>query len=378
MKIVLVNNYNLKKILKSWQENPSPNHHLWGQPQLQKYGFDVEILTLQKYKFLKKLSDRVKFLGDLDQQLRLLLTQHKYDLVYSAHHLTTLLLSFLRMLGIFRKPIVAIVYQSWKPSFFGRLANRFLVRGYDKLLCLNETIKNHLKEDFLIPEEQMEVIEWGFDLPYYQSKNPVKDDNLLNASQQKETFILAAGKTYRDYTTLLRAFQNIDYSLKIYAFGNYKPPHFLNFDLASKVSIEEKILSWQDLLEEYRNALAIAIPLDVQNFKTYNAIGLTSLLEAMTMAKAVVITRNDFLGIDVEKEGIGFSIAPGNSEEWCQAINYLIAHPDEAREMGEKARYLVNQKYNIELFSNKLAYTLKSLKKENLQTDKQGVWLERF
>ena len=45
---------------------------------------------------------------------------------------------------------------------------------------------------------------------------------------------------------------------------------------------------------------------------------------------------------------------PLNPEEIAQAIEYLLDHPDEARQMGENGRKAVQEKYNWENESQKL------------------------
>ncbi len=45
---------------------------------------------------------------------------------------------------------------------------------------------------------------------------------------------------------------------------------------------------------------------------------------------------------------------PTNPKEIAKAINYLIEHPDKAKEMGENSRKAVLEKYNWEKESKKL------------------------
>jgi hypothetical protein len=44
------------------------------------------------------------------------------------------------------------------------------------------------------------------------------------------------------------------------------------------------------------------------------------------------------------------------------AIQYLSAHSEEAKEMGNNARKLAEKQYNLELFVKEIAYILLSLK----------------
>ena len=105
----------------------------------------------------------------------------------------------------------------------------------------------------------------------------------------------------------------------------------------------------------YRRAFAIAIPLT----ETEDLAGLTSLLDAMAVGKPVIMTRNKHIDLDLEKEGIGLWVKPGDLAGWQQAIAYLLAHPEEAAAMGDRGRRLCETKYNLDVFTNTLARTLK-------------------
>lgn len=357
MKVILVNNYSMTAQWEFWlKENyQCPSHHLWGATTLPKYGIDVDILPYEKYSLLKKISQKLKIFGDLDQQLRILFLNSEYDAVYSGHHLTTALLAFLRAIGIFKKPIVAIAYQSFQKKISSQLYTKLFLQGHDKLFCLNNEIKDHLKDEFDIPAHKLEILEWGTDLPYYQVKNINHEDEAESSSR----LILSIGKTYRDYDTLIKAFSQINCHLKICAYGN---SFFSDTSgLPSNISIIEKSLSWQEILAAYQEAYAVAIPLNIRQDKPYNAIGLTTLLEAMSMGKAVVMTSNQFVGIDVEKQRIGIFVEQGDVQGWQQAISYLLEHPDETREMGNRARRLCEEKYNLEVFTSRLSELLKDV-----------------
>jgi len=358
MKVILLKDYDLPEILEQWklEKENAPAHHLWGATTLHKYGIDVEILPYEKYPILKKISQKIKIFGDLDQQLRLLNTKSQYDVVYSGHDLETGLLAFLRLFGLFKKPIVAVAHQSFtSKNLLVQFFVNFFVKGNDKILCLNSFIKDYLINNFKIDPEKIEILEWGYDLPFYQV-NP--DDSIYNNSENR--FILTAGKTYRDYESLTKAFAEIKCSLKICGFGNSLIDNFQ--ELPANIHIFEKVLPWRQVLEEYRQAYAVAIPLSPFYLRTrHNAVGLTSLLEAISMGKAVVMTRNKYVGIDIEKEGIGIWVEPGDIKGWQQAITYLLEHPELTKEMGNRGRRLAEERFNLELFSQKLANYLKSV-----------------
>ena len=96
--------------------------------------------------------------------------------------------------------------------------------------------------------------------------------------------------------------------------------------------------------------LCVVIPIE-QNSLFY-CVGLTSVVEAMAMAKPIISTRNPYYPIDIEKEGIGFYV--DNEDGWVKAIEFISTHPKEASEMGKRARILAEEKYNIRLCASQL------------------------
>jgi glycosyltransferase involved in cell wall biosynthesis len=81
----------------------------------------------------------------------------------------------------------------------------------------------------------------------------------------------------------------------------------------------------------------------------------------MAMGRAVVITRNPLFDIDVDQEGIGLVVEPGDVEGWRRALDWLVAHPDEVAEMGARGRRLCEERYNLETFSRVLVETAEEL-----------------
>jgi glycosyltransferase involved in cell wall biosynthesis len=372
MKAVLVNNYDLLEILDLLEQElgNAPTQHLWGYPALAHYEIGVDILPFRGNKFLKKVGEKLKLFGDLDQQFRLLLNCHRYDVIYSAHYLTTTLLSFLSILGLLKKPIVAIGYQAPRTkSFHWRLFVKTFIEGNNKILCLSESLLKDL-EEFGIPRQKLDVIEWGTDLRFYRpaewdEMQPEKMSENLSDTASVERFILSPGKSYRDYPTLVKAFATLDCDLTICGAGqlNLKQLQRQTFGnaiepLPDNVSIVQEMLDWRDFIRLYQQAYAVAIPVIEEETRFKNAIGLTVLTEAMAMGKAIVMTRSDYVGVDLEREGIGLWVEQGDVDGWRRAIAHLLDNPAETREMGRRARLLAEKRFNLEQFSKKLADSL--------------------
>jgi glycosyltransferase involved in cell wall biosynthesis len=115
------------------------------------------------------------------------------------------------------------------------------------------------------------------------------------------------------------------------------------------------------VIAKFSNAFAVAIPLDLPSYKPYNTVGLSSLLEAMCMGRAVITTENKDMGFELEKEGVGLTVPHKDVNAWRQAVQYLVDHPEETQEMGLKGRHLAEKRYNLTNFTQKTVQCMASL-----------------
>ncbi|MBD2336874.1 glycosyltransferase family 4 protein [Calothrix sp. FACHB-156] len=366
MKILCLFDYaSADRSWERWQkklERESPEHHLWGITHLHKYGIDVDVLPYEKLSLIKRIGEKLK-IGDLDQQLRVIFIAHNYDLIYSTCQTSTLLLGLLRIVGIFRTPLVVKLERPFKKNQLNQILVNFFAQAHDKILCLSSQTVNRLKNDFGVDKDKLALLDWGPDLPSYD------DYKFPDYDISAEKVFVSAGNESRDYNTLAQAFNEIDSPLKIYCSRKSAPtinPHSPNITIQysqrETLALAWKAISWQDLLSEYAKAYAITIPLYIppHRIDTTPLYGVTSLLDAMAMGKPVIMTKHRQANIDVEKEKIGLWVEPGDVKGWQQAVNYLLEHPEEAQEMGKRGRILAEQKYNLEIFGSQLARALKT------------------
>ena len=326
-------------VLRSWKKGQEARHHLWGITEFWRYGIEIKILNFQRYACLNRLGLSPRW-GDLDQESRSYF-QSGYDVLYSGTNTVVMGLAFLRALGLTRKPIVTLVHH---PLPGGR-HTRICIRGLDRIIFLSRHVRKKFNTMFPEAASKTSLIEWGPDTIFLKSTS-----NIGN-------FLISAGKTLRDYDTLCTALDKAPIQTKIFCSEDSSPQR----KIPSCVEVirgqyAKNPVSYKYVCEAYAQARAVAVPLQ----KYEMLIGLTSLFDALASGKPVIITRNRCLDIDVEKEGCGFWVEPGDVEGWIKAIRYIIDYPDKAAEMGGRGRKLCETRYNIENFSEKLALILKN------------------
>jgi glycosyltransferase involved in cell wall biosynthesis len=165
--------------------------------------------------------------------------------------------------------------------------------------------------------------------------------------------ICSVGSTGRDYETLFSAITGLDVPLRIaVGRGDLRDPGLegrLKGRLPSNATIQH--LHPAELRDLYASARFVVMPLeDVES-----DAGVTALTEAMAMGKAVIVTRTRGQ-IDVIEDGEqGIYVPPGDPRALRRAIDYLLAHPEEADRMGRAGRALVEEHHTLNEYVERLA-----------------------
>jgi len=187
---------------------------------------------------------------------------------------------------------------------------------------------------------------------------PVDDRFWRPSGSMSTSVICSVGSTGRDYQTLLSAMRDVDVELRIAVGGIDGADRVLERRLArtglpSNTTIRH--LSPVELRELYSSASFVVLPLqDVES-----DCGVTALTEAMAMGKAVILTRTRGQ-IDVIEDGVqGLYVRPGDPQALRAAIQFLVAHPEEADRMGRAGRALAEGRHALTRYVERLAATVR-------------------
>jgi glycosyltransferase involved in cell wall biosynthesis len=93
-------------------------------------------------------------------------------------------------------------------------------------------------------------------------------------------------------------------------------------------------------------------------YDTVFSAGSTAVMEAGCMGRAVVATRSRGI-TDYVIDGVtGILVEPGSPDALQEAICYLLAHPEKARQMGQNARQRVEEEQNLDIYVEAMANQL--------------------
>ena len=199
---------------------------------------------------------------------------------------------------------------------------------------------------------KLKLIHWGPDLPFY-------DHLLAEMPDRKPEGFISTGKENRDVDTLLQAFAATNEKLDLYiavSCGNINYKKIIDpYALPDSIRIHytDGVIPYELGKLVARKSCIVICCLDFPY-----TVGLTTLVEAFALGIPVICSRNPNFEIDIDKEGIGITVEYNDVQGWIDAIRYIADHPEEARRMGENARKLAEERFNLEIFSREIAESL--------------------
>lgn len=357
MKKILVLFHPLNEVFQYLEEEGDAQfapHHFWLFDKLVEQGYEVDFVKSDEKTFLNWLGNKLR-LYFLQQQVDTLRIAKDYDLIFVPYMEYSFLLNISKLLKSLKKPIVGLGHQSYAherksliKKFYYDSVRYVYFKGMDSILYYSQAILERSNQSWIKGNTKF-VDNFGIDVDFF-------DAYISNQKRPPcNNFIFSTGGASRDFDTLVKAFDGIDFDLKITTVGGDLSNH-LTCEVPPNVHIDNSLPfglgSTGKIRQEYYNALAVAVPLKEVDDYLFGTWGITVVLEGMAMGKQILSTYNEAYPFDIEKEKIGFCVDYGDVLGWKQAINYLLDHPEEVREMGDRAKYLSKKKYNYSLFSN--------------------------
>jgi glycosyltransferase involved in cell wall biosynthesis len=357
MRILLFNDYPMDKYYEDWKKGLTPGQQLWGKTELdKKENFEVVILPHHEHKILKRIGNLLH-IQHFDLQIRALRNLKNIDAIYAPFAAsTTKFLLILKFFGLLNIPIVAMIHYPLLGSNskykLVKWVGKRLIKGYNKMIFLGQKIKSDAMEAFNLTEEECKdwfvLMDWGSETSYFEK--------YLNKIEE-ENYVVSNGQTSRDFDTLIKAFDKIDLNLKIYAKSGYKPK---TESIPRNVEINTHWINNNELMEIYSKSRFILICFKMTQGST---LGLTSVLDCISMGKPFIITENPYIDLDPEKEGVGFAVKEGDVQGWIEKVNFLNGNPELCKQMGKRCLELQRNRFSLERFGDSLHRVFLDLKK---------------
>jgi glycosyltransferase involved in cell wall biosynthesis len=236
-----------------------------------------------------------------------------------------------------------MMYQFEKPNI--RVPLRALKKNLHSVITWSSVQRQALIERIGFPSRRVYLIRHYVDQLFYVPR-PAEED-----------MICAVGAEMRDYATLLQAIQGTGLKCHL-ATDHVRIPGRLRLLNDRRVPIgrigapsDDRItagrLSLTELRDLYARSRFVVVPLlpsDTDN-------GVTVILEAMAMGKAVICSRTRGQ-VDVIQEGVtGLYVPIGDAAALRTAIQSLWNEPLRAQQMGRNARAYIEKHHTLEQFT---------------------------
>ena len=220
-----------------------------------------------------------------------------------------------------------------------KLLGRRLVGGYFTVSTMQRDI---LLRETGLDADQVEFLYSNVDTAFY--------DPALVPPSDAPDYVFACGQENRDYATLAQAAGGGSWPVRIQASGFFVAEDDPNAVLPENVEISRTRLSFPDLRARYAGARFVVVPLRDVPY----AAGVTGMLEAMAMGKAVIVTdtagMKDYTGLDSL-----IRVPPGDAQALAAAIRRLWDDPEACRRMGAANRDWVVANARVELYADRIA-----------------------
>ena len=176
----------------------------------------------------------------------------------------------------------------------------------------------------------------------------------LNGKQ--EVVISAVGLEYRDYPTLIEAVRGLPVQAVLAAASPWSKQRDTTVGSQLPDNVLVHRFTQYELRELYAASEFVVMPLYPVDFQA----GVTAILEAMAMGKAVICTRTPGqTDVIVEGEN-GLYVEPNDPITLRSAIQRLLHHPEEANRLGRNGRKRIEEEMSLERYVGKLVKRMES------------------
>lgn len=333
-RVLYVNSYGGAEYYRQIKRGLIAPHHLWGCLELVRLGYEVALA--------EPLPDFYLHRNPLPHDFGLLRIARSWlgpeGIVYCGHNVLYWL-PLLRSLGAHRCRIVSLLFAR-EPLDQSR--------AHAGIIALTPAAAEQAHK--LAPQAKVAHLGWGADLHVFPS------------IPYSPEYFLSCGRTLRDHATLCAAATLSRHFVRVIA-PRLRSAHAWPPNVALFTGAADDTLTYQQLLHEQYASCAGSLIILQNDPAQYTAVGMTNLIEAMAMARPVIVTRTGALPteLDVEAAGCGLHVPPNDPAALAHAISQLAAHPEAAAEMGRVGRELAERRYNIGRYAADLHRFFESL-----------------
>jgi glycosyltransferase involved in cell wall biosynthesis len=173
----------------------------------------------------------------------------------------------------------------------------------------------------------------------------------VEVTRGSRPLICAAGQELRDYPTLVDAVRGLDVDVVIAAASPWSKREDTAAGLDIPPNVTVRACDHFELRQLYADAVLVVVPLQETDFQA----GITTILEAMSMGRALVCTRTTGQTDTIVEGETGRYVPVGDAGALRAAIEALLADPAEAARLGAGGQRWVQTHADVTLYAADLA-----------------------
>lgn len=248
--------------------------------------------------------------------------------------------------------ITAVIHNGGTPK--RRVLLRLLKkRLFHKIICLSREQERILIEIIGFPKYKVQRLFQWLDHRFYDPEKAADKLDMAADDLEKNGYGLSVGQENRDYATLSQAVSGLPWQFRIVASG-WSPDGLAmvgGVHNTGNATVEGSVLSYVELRQRYADARIVIVPL---NNVTY-AAGVTSICEAMSMGKPVIVSASPGVADYVQNGVSGFTVPIGDADALRKAIVTLWNDDELRHRMGAHNRKWVMEEFSTWFFAERVA-----------------------
>lgn len=290
---------------------------------------------------LNPFAGMASLLQSLDplRALRILTFNRRADFIISVFEGAALPLLLLRRIMFFRPRIILwdiALTEDWR---LRRRILDFVVPRCDGIMVLNSSQLRYIKSNWR-PNGPIVVIGHRVDTKFFHPMGFIEGGPILAVGDD----------TGRDFDTLVKAMAGLPARLELKTRRQVAP--------ADNVSIIRERISYLELRALYARSQFVVVPLH----STLNASGVSTILEAGAMGKALIVSDSQAIADFIVPNETCLVVPQHDAISMRRAIEQLLSDASLRRRLGENARRFIENNCSEAVFAARFAGALHRLR----------------
>lgn len=218
--------------------------------------------------------------------------------------------------------------------------------------------KAFIEDRWKIPGDRVVFTPFMVDADFFAPNQAGQTQDLLPFEPDQRPILCSVGLEFRDYPTLMEAVKGLDINVVIAA-GS---PWSKRADTTADQEIPDNVLVRRFTQFELRDLYALSAFMVMPLFNVEFQAGVTALLEAMALEKAIICSATPGQTDVVVAGETGLYVPPEDAVALRQAIVKLLDAPDEAARMGRNGRQRIIDYMSLERYVERLNHYVQQSK----------------